>query len=255
MQNSLDPDLAAVLQYGCQENFAAYIKYMMPEYQMAPHLTKLIKLLEKVERGEIKRLMVFMPPRHGKSQTVSRLFPSWFMGKHPDREVIFATYAQDFADDFGRQVRGFIGSEPYQHVFPDVQLSMDSRARARFNLDNNSGSYFAVGRGGPITGRGGHLIVIDDPIKNREEAQSDLIRENLYQWYQSTLYTRLAPGGVLVLVQTRWHEDDLAGRIIENDPDEWAIIEFPAISDDNVPLWQDRDWETTLHPEPDGYIT
>lgn len=191
--------------------------------------------------------MIFAPPRHTKSELASRRFPSWYLGRHPDKQLIAATYSGDFALDFGREVRGIVQSEEYKALFPDVSLAADSQAANRWHT-NKGGVSVYVGVGGPITGRGAHIALIDDPFKNREEADSEVRRETVWKWYTSTLRTRLMPGGAVILIMTRWHDDDLAGRLLEKQPDEWRVVELQAIAEENTkneralwPEWYDLD--------------
>lgn len=194
--------------------------------------------LEEVERGENDRLMIFMPPRHGKSELASKRFPAWCLGRNPKRQIIAASYNSDLANDFGRNVRNIVAEPEFRQVFPDVALAPDSQAANRMNT-NHGGAYVAAGVGTAVTGRGAHIALIDDPFKDREEADSERRRELVWDWYRSTLYTRLMPGGAIVLIQTRWHEDDLAGRILEQEADQWKVLELPAISDAGEALWPD----------------
>ncbi len=183
-----------------------------------------------------------MPPRHGKSELVSRRFPAWLMGKDPTRQIIAASYSADLAQDFGRDVRNLVGSQDFGNVFPGVSLAADSSAAGRWN-SNGGGSYVAVGVGGSITGRGAHIGIIDDPLKDRQEADSEIRRAHVKGWYQSTFYTRLMPPGAVVLCQTRWHEDDLAGWLLaeaESGGDTWEILDLPAIGADGSALWPER---------------
>lgn len=182
--------------------------------------------------------MVFMPPRHGKSHLISEYFPAWFMGRNPEKYVIATSYGQDLASDFGRKVRNLIGDEPFKLTFRGVSLSEDSQASNRFSL-NKGGSYHAVGYGGPITGRGAHLLIIDDPIKNREDANSEIYRKNIKSWYTSTAYTRLMPDAAIIIVQTRWHEDDLAGWLLDDPTEKWETLSLPAITDGKA-LWPEK---------------
>lgn len=184
--------------------------------------------------------MIFMPPRHGKSELASRKFPARYLGRHPTRQIIAASYNSDLATDFGRDVRNLMASPEYGEVFPNVQLRADSKAADRMNT-NHGGAYFAAGVGTATTGRGAHLGIIDDPFKDREDADSETLREKVWNWYRSTFFTRLMPGGAVVLIQTRWHEDDLAGRLLEQDGrvedgGEWHVLELPAIADGRA-LW------------------
>lgn len=220
-----------------RHNLLSYAIAQYAQYQPAEHHRRIARALERVVSGECKRLMIFLPPRHGKSQLVSEFFPPYFLGHHPDRYIIFSTYAQEFADDFGRKVRNQLQDPLYKAIFPECQISPDSASASKFNTVQK-GSYFAVGVGGPITGRGAHVLIIDDPIKGREDAESDLQRRKQKEWYQSVARTRLMPGGAIVIVQTRWHQDDLSGWLMASHAHEdWEVINLPAISEEGKPLW------------------
>lgn len=195
--------------------------------------------LEAIERGDIDRLMIFMPPRSGKSELASRRFPAWCLGRNPRRQVICASYSTDLAVDFGRDVRNLVASPEYKVIFPDVELAEDSQAANRWHT-NHGGSYIAAGVGASITGRGADLLNIDDPIKDRREADSKAVKDALWAWFRSTAYTRLMPKAAIVLIQTRWAEDDLAGRILNQKGERWEVIEFPAIGPDGNALWPER---------------
>ena len=220
--------------------FSRLIAYQWPGYQPARHHRLIARHLEAVERGDITRLMIFMPPRSGKSMLVSEYFPAWYLGRNPTHNIIAATYAQELADDFGRKVRNQIADPSYRNVFPGVSLKGDSQSSKRFHVtqgDGISGAYFATGIGGPLTGRGGNLILLDDLTKNREEAESETIRQRNKDWYTSTAYTRLMPDGRIVLVMTRWHTDDVAGWLLSEQAHEgWTVLNLPAIaeSDDAI---------------------
>jgi len=229
----------------------AYAAFQWPNYRDAPHHRLIARKLEAVERGDIQRLMITMPPRHGKSMLASEFFPAWYMGRNPDHYVVISTYAQDLADDFGRKVKNQIEDEAYQGVFPGVRLADDSRSNKRFHVEQEEGGYeygltqpgafYAVGVGGPLTGRGAHLLLIDDPVKNREDADSEVIRKKTKDWYTSTAYTRLMPGGRVVIIQTRWHEDDLSGWLLaEHLHEGWEVLNLPAIGDDGQALWPEQ---------------
>jgi predicted phage terminase large subunit-like protein len=185
-----------------------------------------------VERKESPRLMLFMPPRHGKSELASKTFPAWHLGRNPKHEVIASSYAADLAMDFSRKVRGLIADNQYGSIFPNTALDKKSSAAERWNT-SKGGGYVAAGVGGAITGRGAHIGIIDDPIKNREDAESATNRQKIKDWYTSTFYTRLAPGGGVLVILTRWHDDDLAGWLIEQGKeggDQWEIVRYPAIA-------------------------
>ncbi|TWI04809.1 putative phage terminase large subunit-like protein [Luteimonas cucumeris] len=216
-----------------------FTRYTFPGFEAGDHHKQIASALERVERGECRRLMIFAPPRHTKSELASRRFPAYFMGRNADKQIITCTYSGEFATDFGREVKGIVASEEYQALFPGVKLAEDSKAKGRWHT-TDGGVYVAVGVGGPITGRGAHLALIDDPIKNRQDADSDVVRETVWKWYTSTLRTRLMPGGAIVLVLTRWHEDDLAGRLLaaqETGGEQWEVVTLPAISDTGHALW------------------
>lgn len=219
-----------------------------PAFQLPPFLEVIASKLEAVERGEVKRLILNVPPRHGKSLLTSVHFPAWFLGRNPHRNVIACSYGSELADDFGRRVRNLIASPLHRAIFPASRLAEDSRAVSRFSLVGG-GSYVATGAGGPITGRGADLLLIDDPTKNSEEASSSTIRHGLRQWFRETAFTRLQPGGAVVVIATRWNEDDLPGWLLrEYAAEGWESLSLPAIAETNDPigrvegeaLWQEQ---------------
>lgn len=216
-----------------RQSLIAFTKATNPLYQPADHHHLIAEKLEAVERGEIKRLMIFMPPRHGKSELASRRFPAWYLGRNQRSQIICGSYNSDLATDFGREVRNIVSSEDCQNVFKGLMLSADSKAANRWHT-KKGGIYYAVGVGGSATGRGADLLLIDDPVKDREEADSEVIREKVWNWYTSTAYTRLMPGAPIVIIQTRWHDDDLSGRLIqaqEMGGDQWEILSLKAIDE------------------------
>lgn len=229
----------------CRESLVAYAIAQWQGYKPAAHHYQIAAALQRVARGECKRLMIFAPPRHGKSMLTSEYFPAWFFGNHPDKTIIHVTYAAELAEEWGRKIRNQIADPMYRAVFPGISLATDSRASDRFSIwkdgRDERGAYIAAGIGGPITGRGAHVLLIDDPLKNREEADSELIRKKHKDWYTSTAYTRLMPGGAIVIMQTRWHEDDLSGWLREEHADEgWEVLDLPAIDEsegDPKALW------------------
>lgn len=219
-----------------RKSLLAFTEYTNPLYQRAPHHELIAEKLEAVERGDIDRLMIFMPPRHGKSELASKRFPAWCLGRNPKRQIIAASYNSDLANDFGRNVRNLVAEPEFTQVFDKVTLAPDSQAANRMNT-NHGGTYVAAGVGTAVTGRGAHIALIDDPFKDREEADSERRRELVWDWYRSTLYTRLMPGGAIVLIQTRWHEDDLAGRLLEQEANQWEVLELPALHPERGALW------------------
>lgn len=228
-----------------RDNLLAHAKLMRWQYQTPDHIKRIAWKLEALEQRKIKRLMVFMPPRHGKSYLVNEIFPTWYIGKHPGEEVISTSYSQEVASGFGRKVRNMMLEPNYQLIFPGVAPSDDSHAAHRFSI-TSGGNYYAVGAGGPLTSRGASLIVIDDIHKNRAETQSEAILGRIKEWFGPVLYTRLAPNGVVVFIQTRWSEKDLPGHLLDTEGDIWDVLSFPAISPDGKALWPERFPLTTL---------
>lgn len=251
-----------------RKSLIAFTEYTNPEYEAVGHHKLIASELEAVERGEIDRLMIFMPPRHGKSELASRRFPSWYLGRNPNKQIIAASYNSDLASDFGREVRDIVKTPEYSRLF-DVRLAEDSRAVNRWHT-SQKGVYIAAGVGTAITGRGANIALIDDPFKDRQEADSEVTRETVWKWYTSTLRTRLMPGGAIILIQTRWHEDDLAGRLLKQNKDRWKVLELPAIENEDTanesalwPEWYDlktlreikndvgqRDWNALFQQRP-----
>jgi predicted phage terminase large subunit-like protein len=194
---------------------------------------------EKVLSGEIKRLIVNMPPRHTKSEFASYLFPAWLLGHKPQTKIIQTTHTAELSYRFGRKVRNLIDSNDYAKVFQDVKLSEDSKAAGRWET-NHGGEYFGAGVGGAITGRGADLLIIDDP-HSEQDALSSTAMDNTWEWYTSGPRQRLQPGGSIVCVMTRWSDKDLTGQLqkamSEVKADQWDIIEFPAILPSGKPVW------------------
>jgi predicted phage terminase large subunit-like protein len=216
-----------------QDNLVDFIKFTKPDFKPAPHHELICKELEAIERGETTRLIIEAPPRHGKSELCSRRFPAYYLGKRPSSQVITASYGGDLATDFGWEVRSIVGDDYYRVIFPSTSLVPDSKASQRWRT-SQGGIYIASGIGGPIGGRGAHLLVIDDPVKDREEADSPRYRDRAWNWYTNVAYPRLMPGGAIVVITTRWHEDDLVGRILEQEKsggDQWKKITLRAIAE------------------------
>jgi predicted phage terminase large subunit-like protein len=184
--------------------------------------------LVDVAAGNIRHLMIFMPPRHGKSELTSKYFPAWYLGLNPDKRVILTSYEADYAATWGYRARNILLE--YGHLF-GVKVSPESSARNRWDIEGHLGGMSTAGVGGAITGKGAHLLIIDDPVKNDEQANSKTYRDKAAEWYKSTAYTRLEPGGAIIIIQTRWHEDDLSGRLLKEEPDKWTVINLPALAE------------------------
>lgn len=206
-------------------------------YLCPPHVLLLSEALRKLAIGEIKRLIVTMPPRHGKSELVSKTFPAWYLGHFPDHRVILTSYEAEFAASWGYKAREIMeqhGADTF-----GLRVRQDSRAKNRWNIEGHSGGMITAGVGGAVTGWGADLLIADDPVKNSEQAFSDVYREKTWDWWRSTAFTRLEPNGKAIVMQTRWHEDDLAGKIIqemEDGGEHWTIINLPAIAEDDDAL-------------------
>lgn len=238
MQNSpqrlLDLEREIQRRLKAQTGLAPFIEYRDAGYKPAKHHRLLIEHLEAVERGEIERLMVCMPPGSAKSTYASVEFPAWFIGRNPKLSVIAASHTQELAERFGRRVRNIVASAEFDRVF-GTGVADDSASAGRWDT-TKGGEYFAAGVGGSITGRRADLAVIDDPVKSREDADSERSREKAWDWYTNDLLTRLKPGARQIVVMTRWHEDDLGGRILERDRNRWTLIELAMEALPNDPL-------------------
>lgn len=229
-----------------RRHFLDYAFYMDKSYMAPVHLRHLINRLEAVERGDLRRLMVFMPPRHGKSLTISKKFPAWYLGRHPDHNIILTSYSFSLARTFSKNVRDQIEDRKYKTIF-DISTAEDSRQVRDWDIAGHTGGLLAQGVGGGITGFGANIFTIDDPFKNKEEAESVVIREKVWDWYTSVALTRLEPNSAIIIVMTRWHRDDLAGRILASE-DDWEVINLPALAEGQdilsrkkgEALWPDR---------------
>lgn len=215
------------------EKLLTYTELTNTHYKPNWHHRVIINYLEMIARGEINRLMILMPPRHGKSELSSIRLPAWYLGRNPDKKVIFSSYSDGFAMYFGKHTRNLCQTPVHKLAFPECRIRADSSSAQLWETDAG-GKYVAVGRGGAVTGHGAHLLILDDMIKNIQEAYSDTIRETIWDWYKTTLYTRLEDNGSIVIVNTRWHSDDLVGRILEEEGDKWTVIRMPAIAEHDM---------------------
>ena len=225
-----------------KDSFLDFINHVYPGYKVGPHHLKLIEIFEGIARGEKKRVIVNIAPRHGKSELISYLAPAWFLGKYPNKKVIMGSHTADLAVNFGRRVRNLVGSDAYKNIFPQIELQSDSKSASRWGTNFN-GEYFAIGVGGALAGRGADLFIIDDPHSEQEAktGRPDVFLP-AWEWFQSGPLQRLMPGGAIVVVMTRWSKLDLTGQIVSQmdrneDVDKWEVVEFPAIKDDGTALW------------------
>jgi predicted phage terminase large subunit-like protein len=222
-----------------RRNLIAFTEETNSRYQPAQHHRIIAEQLERVSRGDVDRLMLLVPPRHGKSELASRRFPAFHLGQHPGDQFIAASATADLAGDFGRDVKEIVSSEGYGRLFPGTTLAEDSQAKGKWHT-NEHGIYYSVGVGGAVLGRGADIALIDDPFATMEDAQSQTIRDKVWRWYNGTIYNRLMPGGRIVVINHRMHQDDLCGRLIDVQAaggDQWEIVELPAIDEAGDALW------------------
>jgi predicted phage terminase large subunit-like protein len=227
-----------------RDRLIPFCQFTFPGYQPAAHLVALAEKLEAVKRGEIKRLMVFLPPRHGKSELCSIRFPAWYLGDYPQAQIIGCSYAEGLAYTFSYAIRETVTSPQYQRLW---QYQLDQAGAVRWQLAGKAdlrASYIAAGVGGSIIGEGADLLIIDDPVKNVEEAESKNQRDRVWDWYRTVARTRLQPDAAVIVIMSRWHKDDLAGRLLElakSDPkaDQWEVLHLLAIEDEQA-LWPER---------------
>lgn len=233
------PTIQEIRAERSRRNLIAFTEYTYQRYVTARHHRIVAEQLERVERREIDRLMLLLPPRHGKTELASRRYPPWNLGRNPHRQIIAASATETFATDVGREVRNIVKSQEYGEIFPNVTLAADSAAAGRWHT-NHGGIFAAVGVGSQILGKGADDFVIDDPFATMEDAQSETQRKRVIEWYQGSVYNRLQPGGTIVLINHRMHEDDLSGYLIDRqnfEGDKWEIVELPAVSPSGEALW------------------
>ena len=224
----------------CQNDFLTFVRTVWPEFIAGRHHKIIADKLDRVASGELKRLIINMAPRHTKSEFASFLFPAWMMGRRPSMKIIQATHTTELAVSFGRKTKNLLDSDEYKEIFPNVKLAADSKASGRWDT-SSGGMYYAVGVGSNLAGRGGDLVIIDDP-HSEQTAMSSAGFDDAWDWYTGGPRQRLQPGGSIVLVQTRWSEKDLTGQLLRSmakDPlaDQWEVVELPAIFEDGTPCW------------------
>ena len=232
-----------------REGFMPFIKKVWPAFIEGRHHKIMAEAFERVANGDLKRLIINMPPRHTKSEFASYLLPAWFLGQYPEKKIIQTAHTAELSVGFGRKVRNLVDSEDYKEIFPELGLRADSKAAGRWST-NKGGEYFAIGVGGAVTGKGADLLIIDDPHSEQEGQSADAgVFDKVYDWYTSGPRQRLQPGGSIIIVMTRWHKRDLTGKIVKTSVqregmDEWEVIEFPAIMPSGNALWPEF-WSLT----------
>lgn len=229
-----------------KQGLADFAKAVAPNFLIGAHHRHIFKLLERAANTPNQRIIINIAPRHSKSETCSWLFPAWFLGHHPDKKIIMATHTADLSTSFGRRVRDLVNSAEYQQIFPNTKLNQDAKAAGQWNT-TQQGSYYAVGVGGALAGRGGDLIIIDDPHSEQEaKTGNPAVFLNAWEWFQSGPLQRTQPGASIVVLMTRWSMLDMTGQLINHmtknpDADQWEVVEFPAILDEGTPeekpLW------------------
>lgn len=249
MLSSLLEDADLFAQELARRYLLDFITYTDPTFAIGPHHKVIAEKLEQVyadmqavrkrqplDHAPLNRLMIFLPPRHSKSRMCSEEFPAWCIGQDPDIQIIETSYSAELSQDFSRRARNRVAEFGPVLWGNGVRVSKDSAAVGRWGIENHRhGGVVAQGVGGAITGRGGHINIIDDPFKNAEEANSKTIRDKVDEWYRTVLRTRLMPGGAIILIMTRWHEDDLAGRLLksaEGSGEDWTVLSIPALCED-----------------------
>ena len=249
---SIDADFERQLTASiAKDSFRHFIEYVRPGYVFNWHHLVLIDALQRLAERKFKRLIVMMPPRHGKSELVSRLFPAWCFARNSNEQVILASYSLDLASAMNRDCQRIMLAPQFKELFPGASLSegkgVEIKTSKRFDIVGGKGYYIAAGVGGGITGAGATVGIIDDPVKNAEEADSKTYRERAHEWYKTTFRTRFEPGAVEVICQTRWHEDDLTGRLLKTDLSDAEVLSLPALAESpeehreaGDPLWQDK---------------
>jgi predicted phage terminase large subunit-like protein len=232
-----------------QNDFLAFIALMDRTYKFGTHLKRLGNLLMDVEQGSKDRIAVSMAPRFGKSQMISIYYPAWYLGRNPDHKVIVASHTADLAVGMARKVRNLMQTPEYQKIFAGVKIAADAKAAGQWNT-NKGGEFYAIGVGGALAGRGGHLIVVDDPLSEQDiKAGNTGSLDATYEWFSAGLRTRLMPGGKIVVLHTRWHSRDVIGRLVKDaamnpEADQYEVFEFPAIlnegTENEKSLWPEQ---------------
>ena len=235
-----EAEASIVRREAAKDRFMSFAHHVYDDFIEGNHHRIIAEKLEAVARGELKRLIINMPPRHSKSELASYLMPAWFLGRNPKLKIIQATMNTELATRFGRKVRDLIADPLYKEIFPHTDLKADSQAAGRWET-SKKGEYFAAGVGAAMTGRGADLLIIDDP-HSEQDALSSTAYDHTYEWYTSGPRQRLQPGGAIIIVQTRWSKKDLTGRLLNEQmkdtmADQWDLIEFPAILPSGNPVW------------------
>ena len=233
--------LNVMVQQQSKDDFLTYVRKIAPtlitDWHMGRHIEVLSDKLQKVVEGKIKRLMVFLPPRSSKSVICSKLFPAWYIGKNPNHEILTVSHSDQLSSDFGRSVRDIVNTEEFTNMFPGVNLRADVRAAGKWKTNLN-GSYYAAGVRSQIAGRGAHIAILDD-VMSEEDSFSDAGRRYIKEWWPSGLRTRIMPNGSIIIINTRYHYDDLCGWLLKQQEEfdidtkmRWDVVSIPAWLDE-----------------------
>lgn len=248
-----------LLLRGSKSDFKKFIQFVKPDYDMRWFHSVICQKLNDFEAGRIKRMMILVPPQHGKSELATRNFPAFLLGRNPDRKIAIASYNDSMASGFNRAIQRIIDNETYNKIFPDTKLNSSklfntnydnySRTEHLFEIVNKKGSVRTVGRGGALTGNPVDIGIIDDLYKDRSEARSFSISEGAWQWYIDVFKTRLHNDSQELIMNTRWDEEDLCGRLLKEQPEEWEVVKFPAIKTTDINSYDERVEGEALWPE------
>jgi len=239
---SLKGFLAQKVEEQSKDDFLTFVKLMAPsivsDFKMGNHIKVISNKLKELEKGKIKRLMVFLPPRSSKSVLCSKLFPAWYIGRHPEHEILTVSHSDQLSSDFGRSVRDVVSTEEFQKIFRGVQLRSDVRAAGKWKT-NQGGMYYAAGVRSQIAGRGAHIAILDD-VMSEEDSYSEAGRRYVKEWYPAGLRTRIMPNGSILIINTRYHYDDLCGWLLkqEENAGDYDIIPWDVVK---IPAWLDED--------------
>ena len=248
-ENTLEPFinlrglLSQKVNNECHTDFLAFVRLMAPSlvsgFQMGSHIKLISNKLKELEEGKIKRLMVFLPPRSSKSVICSKLFPAWYIGRNPEHEILTVSHSDQLSSDFGRSVRDVVNTEEFSKIFSGVQLRSDVRAAGKWKT-NQGGTYYAAGVRSQIAGRGAHIAILDD-VMSEEDSYSEAGRRYIKEWYPAGLRTRIMPNGSIVIINTRYHYDDLCGWLLKQQENmseyetiPWEVVKIPAWLDEEA---------------------
>lgn len=259
MPSKIDIDeykiLKEILRRKTRDTFSKFIQFTKKDYNLKWFHQEICNKITAFENKEIKKLMIFVPPQHGKSEISTRRYPAWTLGKNPNQKIGVVSYNATIGSKFGKDIQRIMSEDEYKYLFPEIHLNLDGKDgylknKNEFEIPNFKGSVVSIGVGGALTSRQIDKLIIDDIYKDAQGAWSKTIRNNIWEWYTSTAETRLHNESQILIVFTRWHEDDLAGKLLQEEPDQWEVVKYPAIkTEENLPndnrmlgeaLWEER---------------